>query len=248
MDLWVRILLVILVAFGGAFIQRVTGFGFGIFAIMFLPYLVSSYGSATLLANLLSVTMSVFIAIKMRKNIQWKLIIPCMIAGYITTFLAVEFMKGQSNAILKAILGGFLIVLSVYFIFVSNRVKIKATLFSGVMLGGLSGALGGLFSTGGPPMVIYLLSATSSVAAYMATMQCHFAIMNMYTIGVKIAAGLLNTEVLILALFGYIGVFLGTFLGAKVADRLDGAKFKKTVYGFMAISGVITLVTALLEL
>lgn len=248
MELWVKVLLVILVAFAGSFTQRVTGFGFGIVAMIFLPYLVSSYASATLLANLLSIAMSTYIAIKMRKNIQWKLILPCIISGCTMTFFAIQFMKGMTNTFLKALLGGFLVLLSVYFIFVSNKIKIKASVLSGVLLGGLSGILGGIFSTGGPPMVIYLLSATSSMTDYLASIQCHFMIINLFTLVTKIASGFLTSEVVIFALFGYIGIFSGVLLGDRFTGKIDGAKLKKVIYGFMAISGVVTLVTALAEM
>lgn len=248
MELWVKVLLVILVAFGGSFIQRVTGFGFGIFAMIFLPYLVSSYASATLLANLLSIAMSTYITIKMRKNIQWKLILPCVISGCIMTFFAIQFMKGMTNTFLKALLGGFLVLLSIYFIFISSKIKIKANIFSGVLLGALSGILGGIFSTGGPPMVIYLLNATNSVSDYLASIQCHFLLINLFTMATKIASGFLTKEVVIFALFGYIGIFSGVFLGDRFASKIDGAKLKKVIYGFMAISGVVTLVTALAEM
>ena len=37
-------ILLILVVFGGAFVQRVTGFGMGIFCMLFLPYFMPSHG------------------------------------------------------------------------------------------------------------------------------------------------------------------------------------------------------------
>lgn len=47
-------ILIFVMAFGAAFVQRVTGFGFGIFIMTVLPYLLPSYGEATTLSGMLS--------------------------------------------------------------------------------------------------------------------------------------------------------------------------------------------------
>ena len=42
-------------ALGASFVQRTTGFGFGIFIMTLLPFLMSSYGEATALSGLLAI-------------------------------------------------------------------------------------------------------------------------------------------------------------------------------------------------
>lgn len=54
------VLSIFLLSIGASFIQRTTGFGFGIFIMTMLPFLMPSYGEATTLSGLLAITTSVF--------------------------------------------------------------------------------------------------------------------------------------------------------------------------------------------
>ena len=50
------VLSIFLLSIGASFIQRTTGFGFGIFIMTMLPFLMPSYGEATTLSGLLAIT------------------------------------------------------------------------------------------------------------------------------------------------------------------------------------------------
>lgn len=242
--LWGQILLVIAVAAIGAFIQRVSGFGFGIFVMIFLPYILPDYGPATVLSSAMGLVMSAQVAITKRRDIRWRLVLPCLATAMLTTVMAVVFMKGQSSALLKGLLGGMLILLSVYFIFFSKKIKIKGNVPTGLGVGLLSGVMGGLFAMSGPPIVVYLINVAATSAEYLATIQAYFVALGVFTIGAKVIAGFLTSEVVLLWAFGAIGVCLGTYVGGKVFDRLDAEKVKRIAYGVMAVSGVVTLLSA----
>ena len=57
----------ILFTIGAAFVQRTTGFGFGIFIMTALPFLMPSYGEATTLSGLLASVTSMIITVKYRR-------------------------------------------------------------------------------------------------------------------------------------------------------------------------------------
>lgn len=50
-----------LLTLGASFVQRATGFGFGIFIMTILPFLMPSYGEATALSGLLAMTQTYFV-------------------------------------------------------------------------------------------------------------------------------------------------------------------------------------------
>ena len=52
-----------------SFIQRVSGFGFGIFVMMFFPFFLPSYGESVMLSGLLAGSTALMIAIR-----NWKYI------------------------------------------------------------------------------------------------------------------------------------------------------------------------------
>ena len=65
-------LYIALLAMGGSLIQRTTGFGFGIFVMTLLPFLMPSFGEATTLSGLLALSTSFVTCLKMRGLIIWK--------------------------------------------------------------------------------------------------------------------------------------------------------------------------------
>ena len=56
-------LFVLILTIIASFIQRVTGFGFGIFVMMFFPFFLPSYGESVMLSGLLAGTTAFLITI-----------------------------------------------------------------------------------------------------------------------------------------------------------------------------------------
>ena len=107
--------------------------------------------------------------------------------------------------------------------------------------GGLGGLLGGLFGTGGPPMVVYLLASSESKEEYLGTIQAYFALTNVSTILVRAWNGMITPPVIQYWAVGLIALALGVLAGQKLFRRLDGEKLKKVVYLFMIGSGIVML-------
>lgn len=248
MDPMLQLTLVILIAFCASFIQRVSGFGFGIFAMTFLPYVMSAYTEANVLSSMIAMLMSLAVAVRMRRLIHWKNLIFPLIGSMTLTYIVVTLMKGQGDALLKLLLGIALILLSIYFLLVSGKLHIRPTWYGGLLSGMLSGVLGGLFSMGGPPVVVYYNESEPDAKHYMATIQAYFTLSNIYSIGVKASKGFITSNVLMCFAFGIIGLVAGLIVGGKVFDRLNGAKIKRTVYAVMAVSGVINVVAAIIDM
>ena len=66
------VLSIFLLSMGASFIQRTTGFGFGIFIMTMLPFLMPSYGEATTLSGLLAITTSAAIVWRLRDYVTWQ--------------------------------------------------------------------------------------------------------------------------------------------------------------------------------
>lgn len=232
-------LLLVLVGFGSGFVQRVSGFGLGIFAMLFLPHFMPNHTAAAVVACLLSCSTTTFNALKFRKAVAYKTVIPMTVAALVTIPIAVYFSSAVSARIFKILLGTVLVLLSLYFIFLGKRVKLRPTLASSIFAGSLSGVLGGLFSTSGPPAVLYLTNATTENVTYFATVQFYFCITNLYTTATRAISGMIDLEMLLYSAVGIIGCMAGDFLGSKVFKRLNGEMLKKVIYVGMIISGVI---------
>ena len=239
-------ILCFIVSCAGCTIQRVTGFGYGIFVMMFFPHFMPSYGEANALSGMISAATSIVVAFSMRKHIQWKLIPAPLIGSIITSYIAVRFMSGQTDKTLKLLLGIVLILLSIYFFFFAGKIKFKPSLWKGVIAGAISGVMNGLFAMGGPPMVIYFMVSSKDMKDFLATIQLYFALSNIYTTAIKAAAGYVTKEVLVFFVIALISALIGIEIGKKIFSRCKPDVLKKAVYGFMAISGVINIVTTIL--
>ena len=145
-------------------------------------------------------------------------------------------------------LGAALILLSGYMFFFSSKIKIKPSPFTGLAAGGFSGILGGIFSMGGPPVVIYFMqSEGDDKDRYLATIQMYFLLSNVYGTAVKAINGFITKDVLILAAFGTVGMIAGIFIGKLIFKKLRVDILRRVVYCFMAVAGVVNIVSAILK-
>lgn len=238
----IKIILLILVGLGGGFVQRVSGFGLGIFVMLFLPHFMPNHTAAATISCIFSCGTSTYNALRCRKNIPFKTIIPLLIASGITIPVAVYFSVWVSKGFFEILLGAVLILLSLYFLFFSKKISIKPTVVNGLLAGGIGGALNGLFSTGGPPVVLYLTHATDSNIAYFSAIQFYFCLTNIYATVMRAVNGAITSEILIYAVIGVVGCMVGNFLGKLVFDKLNPEKLKLIIYIGMVISGVLMII------
>ena len=240
MGVWEYVLLV-LAAGGGAFIQRVTGFGMGIFAMLFLPYFLP-HGTAVAVMGIVGCLGAVWNALRHWKQIRLKLMLPMACAAMAVIPLAVWLSEALPQSVIKRLLGVVLVVLSVYFLFFSRRIQLKPTVPNGIAAGVLSGMLNGMFNTGGPPAVLFLIHAAADNAVYFATIQAFFAVTNVFTTGTRAANGMLTAPILLLSAVAAAGWWAGNTLGAGVFRKLDGDRLRKIIYIGMIISGALMIV------
>ena len=246
LDVWL-VLALIGVGMGAAFIQRVSGFGSGIFSMIFLPYLFGNTVTAAAVSGMWSTATTVFNAIRHRKNIDFKLILPIIIPAMIMVTLSVQLSKSVSSGIMMIVLGGVLIALSIYFLLFSQNIRLRASTPGGIAIGTTGGILSGLFSTGGPPVVLYLSSIISDKMIYFATIQGYFAITDLYGLGTRVFSGIVTWQVLVYAAIGWIGSLIGNTLGGLVFNKINAQTLKKIIYVGMIVSGAIMILKELLK-
>ena len=112
-----KLIYIILLAAGASFIQRTIGFGFGIFIMTALPFLMPSYAEAVTLSGLLSLTSATVVMIQYIKYVTWKRLLP-MVAAFATfSTIAILMLDRIEGPMMRAILGCVLIFLSLFFSF-----------------------------------------------------------------------------------------------------------------------------------
>ena len=243
-------ILFLTLAFASSFLQRVTGFGFGILLMAGLPYLAPSYAEATAISGLLAIVNNVFPAVKYRRQTfgksragrpgGYKLLIITPVC-LLFAFLAIMFVGASDSRTLKDILGVMLISLSLYFLFINGRISIKPTPAAQAGMGALSGAMGGLFSMQGPAAVIYFLSCSESKEEYIGLTQTYFLISNLAMLLFRAFNGMITPDVLLMGAIGIPAVVAGLHFGAKVFGRINVDSLKKAIYVFLALTGLAAI-------
>lgn len=234
--------LIFLSSLSGSFIQRVCGFGFGIFIMTILPYLMPSYQEATALSGFLSMIQSGIVLISVYKYLNIKNLYVIFPSFCVFSFFAIKFVSVSNDGILRVILGCVLICLAVYFLFFSKRAAVSPTWKWQVSLGGLSGVMGGLFGMHGPAAVVYFLSSETTKEGYMAVAQAYFVITNIYMTFFRAEYGFVTESVGWGLLAALPGILIGVILGRMVFDRINQQTLKRIIYFYMIVAGIIQLV------
>lgn len=240
MEVWTYIGLFALTV-ASSFTQRVTGFGFGILMMTLLPVLAPSYAEATALSGLLAIFTALVPAIQSRKSLNWKKLLTILLIFLVTSWLGVLLLARLDSSLMKHVVGGVLIAVSLWFFITGGRIRLAPTLPVQAGMGTLSGLMGGLFAMQGPPAVIYFLAVSDTKEEYIALTQWYFLIGNIFMAFFRAGSGFITPAVLKLWCVAIPGVFLGLFLGAKVYKKIRTEELRRVIYAFLLIAGLLAI-------
>lgn len=241
-----EILYIILLAAGASFVQRTIGFGFGIFIMTALPFLMPSYGEAVTLSGLLSLTSAAVVMFRYLKYVTWKRFLPIVASFVIFSTLAISLLDKIEGQAMRIILGIVLIVISLYFSFFKEKLQKIIRPTSGWQLGAgaASGVMGGLFGMHGPPVVLYLVASEPDKDHYMGMIQTYAFVTNVTMLAVRAWNGYVTHTVGTTYLYGLAGLAIGVLAGNWAYSRIPNRIFTYVVYAYIAVSGIIILFTA----
>ena len=227
-------------AFAGV-VQTVTGFGSVVLMMLLFPFFFDMI-DAPALALSINMLYCFILCWKFRRDIDWHAALLPTLTYSAVSFLVTGLVKEADLRVLLIAFALFLVVLSLYLLFVSDKVRMKKPGVSvGVAFGVLAGTSAGLFAIGGPPMAPYMMAATKDHRAYVASMQLMFSVTNVVNVAGRMVNGIYNWSLWPYILAGSIFIIIGMYLGELVAKRLDPQKLRLIVYSFVGISGLILL-------
>ena len=237
---------ILLLAAGASFVQRTIGFGFGIFIMTALPFLMPSYAEAVTLSGLLSLTSATVVMIKYAKYVNWRRMLPIVGAFAVFSTVAISLLDRIEGPAMRVILGIMLIILSLYFSFFKSRLQkfIRPTTGWQLGTGTASGIMGGLFGMHGPPVVLYLIVSEPDKDHYMGMIQTYAVITNIVMVIVRAYNGYVTPAVGVTYLYALGGLAIGVLAGNWAFKRIPNKIFTYIVYAYIGISGAIILFTA----
>ncbi|QNN57107.1 TSUP family transporter [Diaphorobacter ruginosibacter] len=241
-------MLLIVVALASA-CQNLTGFAFALIfvglagALHLLPI-----ADAANVAGLLSLVNGVVYLRSHPFKPRWDLLKPMLISSQIGVLLGLgllHLLSGSLVNILRMLLGVTIIACAVLLLSQKGRREQPSGTRAMYVAGGLSGLLGGLFSTSGPPIVYHLYREPLPAELIRQCLLVLFLANTVLRLGIVISTGELNRSSVIVAAFAMPVVAGVTWVLAKHPPRLPVRVLQWLVCSLLLLAGVSMLLSAL---
>jgi uncharacterized membrane protein YfcA len=227
-----------------AFVQGFTGLGFGIVTMAALAVFMQDVERASVLATMLVMLVNVaVIAVGLKHApIDWRKA-GLVLAGYAVAMpLGYAFVSTfHDGPLVRWVLGLVLLAFALNG-FLRPHIRRRLRLWAASAAGFFGGLLGGAFSTGGPPIAMYLYSQEEQPAQAKSTLQVVFLAGAVWRT-VYIAAwgrGIAFEQLKMVAL-AVPAVVLFTGLGHLSSRRVASGVFLRAVYAVIGAAGVFNI-------
>ncbi|MCJ2163932.1 MULTISPECIES: sulfite exporter TauE/SafE family protein [unclassified Pseudodesulfovibrio] len=232
----VAIISIVLVA---AFLQGLTGFGFGLIALPLLGLFLNIKTCVPLMV-LLAVLISLYLSIRLRDSIHLKSIFTLMLATLPGIPLGVYVLKHVSTQTLSIGLGILMILFTSHQLLYKPKSRQLKPIFT-VLAGLLSGFLGGSIGAGGPPVIIYTALQPWSKDQVKATLACYFAISGLIIIASHAISGMITHEVLRLYSMSLPALVAGIYLGTLAYKHISDHGYRKLAFILVFLLGLMMI-------
>ena len=232
----VKILLFQLVLFFANTVQAITGFAGTVLAMPPSTYLLG-LDNAKVVLNAMAWVSGLMIAIMNYRYINWKelaKIVVFMIAGM---FAGMEICRViNSDSTLLTIYGFVILAIALKNLLVKKETDLPQAALYLVLLA--AGVIHGMFVSGGALLVIYAVQVLKDKNEVRATVAPVWVVLNTFMMITQYRSGLFTTENVQLIAVSILPLFLATWLGGKLAQRLNQNVFLNLTYILLIISGV----------
>lgn len=222
-------ILTVVVVFAAAFVaiisQLLTGFGFALVLIPLLMLVIEPTQAVTV-SIILGLVLNSTVAYRERAHIRRAQAGQLIASSVFGLPLGLGVLYLVSAPVLRIII---IAVVALALIIVALKVAIRATRFTTLACGLLSGTL--LPSTGvsGPPLVVLMRAQNYTVRQYRATLAAVFTVQCLAGLLLLLADGRLQQAVFLYAGMGALMLPLGYFVGERLFRHIDAARLTRGI-------------------
>jgi uncharacterized protein len=228
------------VVFAAHLVYGVAGFGTGLVAMAFLPFLMTT-SDAVVLMTILTIVFAVVILIPLRRECSPREIVGLVLGSIAGTPAGVWILAVAPADIVNRLIGAMLIVV-VALEFAGRFPRRLHGRGWGLGVGILSGVLGGAVGLPGPPVIVYGATRDWSPRAFKANLQAFFVVNQSVILLGYGFAGLLTADVARLTGLYLLPALVGTLVGMSLFNRIDPVRFRRLVFALLLVSGIVLLV------
>ena len=227
------------IVFFASLVMGLTGFGIGIVALAFLPWLMSPV-TAVVMLTVYAFAFLVALVVQLRREIEWAAIGHLLIATMAGIPLGVWGLAALPLSVLNRVLG--LVLIAVVALEFWGRLPTRLTGRPWALAAGFAaGVFGGAVGTPAPPVVVYATAQGWTPRTMKANVTAFLLVNQLVTLAGYWWAGLLTREVVMLAGSYALPGVGGACAGMLLFGRIDAARFRSIVFAVLLVSGVLLL-------
>jgi uncharacterized membrane protein YfcA len=228
--------------FAAGLVKGLTGFGFSLVAVPVLAVLLGPKTAVPVIVILNALT-NVVLFIGCRKLAQPRRIVPMVIAGIAAVPLGMLLLLALDPRILKLIVGCVIMFFAAAFL-AGYRHPVRDEKRGYVAAGLVSGALNGLISTGGPPVVLFLTNQDLDKRTFRASLVTYFLFLALGTVPIFFAGGLISLSVVRYGVMLLPALFLGVLAGSRLLRIVPEAAFRKVALVVVMVAGLLAVLSS----
>jgi hypothetical protein len=228
-----------IVAFLAGFIQGLTGFGSVLLSLPLMALFLDMKTAVPLVAMYATV-LSLYLLVQLWEHWRWSDIYPLFLGCIPGVPLGVWFLKQMDPLWIQWIIGIVLVLYSLYGLLWKPVVR-GTKKFWAYAFGFASGFLGGAIAAAGPPVIVYTSLQPWSKDRIKVTLQGFFVASGSLVVFFQSLAGLVTGTVLVYFLAAIPLLLGGTWAGSLLYGRVREETYRKILFVFLAILGVMML-------
>ncbi|TRZ67211.1 MAG: sulfite exporter TauE/SafE family protein [Rhodocyclaceae bacterium] len=239
---------VILVAAVAGFIQGISGFAFALVATSLWAWtlepklLVPTVVVTSLLGQAISI-------LNVKAEVKLARASPFLIGGAIGVPAGAMVLPMLNVEVFRFGIG---IILVIYCSIMLGRTHLPLIRGGGRVadscVGLISGVMGGATGIAGPPMILWCALRGWDKDIQRATFQAYFIGVQILTIVIYVATGLINATSMHLLLIAALPIIISSWLGSRVFKRFSNQYFQKVIIGLLLLSGFTLFLSGLSRL
>lgn len=223
-------------------IRGLTGFGSGLLMVpLLLLFLDMKLVVPTAVS--LAVLCGIFLisTFQTRKWVRKDILLMMVAGAIIGTVLGTYVLASYKSSLLKRLFGLFISGYALKMLFWDRGKDGEVRNYVGLIAGFFGGCLGGMFGTGGPPVIIYLNRKIKDKRAFRATLIAHFLVANTWEFVTYCYARLINGGVLKFVLYLLPAFIIGNLAGSTLHIRINQVLFNRVIALVLLITGVFLI-------
>lgn len=232
------------IAMAALFVRGFTGFGS---ALIMTPLLLFFFDiKTTVVATaIVEILGSFWVTVQAREDIDGshlRKILPVALLGMLAGWLTLINIE---SAILKRVFGILTVFFALRMMITLRRPASQRKPWPpaiGYLAGAMSGLLGGLFGTAGPPIVVFLENQPTTKAVLRATLLAYFLVIDVLRMIPYAFSQLVTFQVIEMSAVMFPASLVGAYLGRKLQARVSESAFRLGVGALLLATGVLLTV------